>query len=182
MIHETAVIDDGAKIGDGTKIWHFTHVRETAEIGKDCVLGQNIYIDKNVKIGNNVHIQNNVSVYECVELEDDVFCAPSMVFTNVKNPRCGFPTNNRSYKKTLIKKGATLGANCTIVCGVTVGENAFVGAGSVVTHDVPKYSLVIGVPAKVVGYVCDCGLRLKKLTPNTWRCGCGRIFDQGFFD
>lgn len=178
MIHETAVVDDGAKIGEGTKVWHFSHIRESAEIGKDCVLGQNVYIDANVKIRNNVHVQNNVSVYEGVEIEDDVFCAPSMVFTNVKTPRCGFPTNN--YKKTLIKKGATLGANCTIVCGITVGENAFVGAGAVVTKDVPKHTLVVGVPAKVIGYVCECGLLLGELTHELWRCKCGRIYDEDF--
>ena len=186
MIHETAVVDKGAEIGEGTKVWHFSHIRESVIIGKNCVIGQNVYIDANVKIGNNVHIQNNVSVYECVEIEADVFCGPSMVFTNVKKPRCAFPTSNSCYQKTLIKKGATLGANCTIICGVTVGENAFVGAGSVVTKNVPKHTLVMGVPTKRAGYVCECGtVLIHNVFPDRteWDCdNCGKKYSSSFIE
>lgn len=156
--HETAVIDDGAVIGKDTKIWHFCHVMPGAVIGERCVLGQNVFVASNVIIGDNVHIQNNVSVYEGVVLEDDVFCGPSMVFTNVKYPRSGFPVSGPDeYAKTLVRRGATLGANCTIVCGVEIGENAVVGAGAVVTKDVPPHAVVTGVPGRRVGFVCACG-------------------------
>lgn len=148
--HETAIVDDGAKIGDGTRIWHWAHVCGAAKIGEKCSLGQNVFVGNKVSIGNNVKIQNNVSVYDNVTLEDDVFCGPSMVFTNVYNPRSAISRKNE-YRDTLVKKGATLGANCTIVCGVTIGEYAFVGAGAVVTKDVPDYALVVGVPAKQIG-------------------------------
>ena len=157
--HETAIIDEGAKIGKDTRIWHWTHICEGAQIGEKCSLGQNVFVGNKVVIGNNVKIQNNVSVYDCVTLEDDVFCGPSMVFTNVYNPRSAIPRKDE-YKSTLIKKGATLGANCTIVCGVTIGKYAFVGAGAVVTRDVPDYALVVGVPARQVGEMDETGERM----------------------
>lgn len=157
--HPTSLIDDGASIGDGTKIWHFSHVCKGAHIGKNCVLGQNVYIGPNVSIGNNVKIQNNVSVYEDVVLEDDVFCGPSAVFTNVMNPRSHISRKNE-FKKTLVKKGATIGANATVVCGVTIGEYAFIGAGAVVTKDVLSHALVHGNPARLQGWMCQCGEKL----------------------
>ena len=160
FVHESSYIDDNVEIGEGTKIWHFCHIIRGSKIGKNCVLGQNVMVGPRVKVGNNVKIQNNVSVYEGVELEDDVFCGPSMVFTNVINPRA-FVERKREFRKTLVKRGATIGANATIVCGVTIGEYAFVGAGAVVTKDVPPYALVVGVPAKQIGFVCKCGERLE---------------------
>ena len=156
MIHETAVVDEGAVIGDGTNVWHFTHISSGAVIGHDCRFGQNVFVGRDVKIGNNVKIQNNVSVYEGVTLEDDVFCGPSMVFTNVSAPRSAFPKGG-VYEKTLVRRGATLGANSTIVSGVTLGEHAFIGAGSVVTKDVPDFALVYGNPAQRRGWRCPCG-------------------------
>lgn len=172
--HPTAVVDEGARVGKGTKIWHFCHVSATSVIGERCVLGQNVYVGPNVRIGNNVHIQNNVSVYEGVTLEDDVFCGPSMVFTNVRDPRAAFPrASSAEYERTLVKRGASLGANCTVVCGVTIGEHAFVAAGAVVTKDVPPYALVVGVPARLAGYVCACGERLGKIKEGA-RVTCGR--------
>ena len=160
FIHDSAVVDDGAKIGCKTRIWHFVHVCSGAKIGKGCSLGQNVFIGNKVSIGDNVKIQNNVSVYDNVSLEDDVFCGPSMVFTNVYNPRSGIERKSE-YRNTLIKRGATLGANCTIVCGVTVGTYAFVGAGAVVNKDVPPYALVAGVPAKQIGWISEYGERLE---------------------
>lgn len=157
--HATAVIDDGAKIGANTRVWHFSHICSGAVIGEGCSFGQNVFVGNDVKIGNNVKVQNNVSIYDAVTIEDDVFCGPSMVFTNVYNPRSAISRKNE-YRKTLIKRGATLGANSTIVCGVTVGEYAFIGAGAVVNRDVPPYSLMLGVPAKRVGWMCFCGNRL----------------------
>lgn len=157
--HETALIDEGATIGNGTRIWHWTHICAQANIGSDCSLGQNVYIGNQVKIGNNVKIQNNVSVYDNVTLEDDVFCGPSMVFTNVYNPRSAV-SRKHEYRDTLIKKGATLGANCTIVCGVIIEEYAFIGAGAVITRDVPAYALMIGVPARQIGWMSRFGERL----------------------
>jgi UDP-2-acetamido-3-amino-2,3-dideoxy-glucuronate N-acetyltransferase len=159
FVHPTATIDPGAEIGEGTKIWHYSHIMNGAKIGKNCVLGQNVFIGRNVKIGDNVKIQNNVSVYEGVELEDYVFCGPSMVFTNVINPRSEIERKNE-FRRTLVRRGATLGANCTIICGVTIGKYAFVGAGAVVTKDVPDYALVVGVPARLVGWICECGYKL----------------------
>lgn len=157
FVHESSYVDDGVKIGDNTKIWHFCHVQKGAVIGERCSLGQNVNISNNVKIGNGVKIQNNVSVYEGVELEDDVFCGPSMVFTNDLTPRAKYPKGSSNYKRTLIKKGATIGANATVVCGHTLGEWCTVAAGAVVTKDVPPHALVAGVPAKQIGWVCECG-------------------------
>lgn len=156
-VHESSYIDDGVTIGENTKIWHFCHIQKGAVIGANCSLGQNVNISSNVKIGNGVKIQNNVSVYEGVELEDYVFCGPSMVFTNDLTPRAKYPKGSANYKKTLIKKGATIGANATIVCGHTLGEWCTIAAGAVVTKDVPAHALVAGVPAKQIGWVCECG-------------------------
>jgi UDP-2-acetamido-3-amino-2,3-dideoxy-glucuronate N-acetyltransferase len=157
--HPTAIIDAGAQIGDGTRIWHWVHVCGGAKIGAQCSLGQNVFVGNRVTIGDNVKIQNNVSVYDNVMLEDEVFCGPSMVFTNVYNPRSAVSRKN-DYRHTLVRRGATLGANCTIVCGITVGEYAFVGAGSVVNRDVPAFALVVGVPARQVGWMSRFGERL----------------------
>jgi UDP-2-acetamido-3-amino-2,3-dideoxy-glucuronate N-acetyltransferase len=165
VIHESAYVDDGAKIGADTKVWHFCHILGGAVIGERCSLGQNVVVMNGVKIGNNVKIQNNVSVYEGVELSDDVFCGPSMVFTNVVNPRSHVSRKNE-YKKTLVGRGATIGANATIICGVTLGEYAFVGAGSVITKDIPAYGLMVGVPARRIGWMCQCGERLSDKNPS----------------
>lgn len=160
--HETACIDHGAHIGAGTKIWHFSHVMPNAKIGKNCSLGQNVYVANNVVIGDNCKIQNNVSLYEGVILEDFVFCGPSMVFTNIKTPRCEFPRNtSKDYQPTLIKRGASIGANATVVCGVTLNEYAFVAAGAVVTKDVSAYGMVAGVPANLIGWMSAYGDVLK---------------------
>ena len=157
--HDTAIIDDGAQLGAGTKVWHFSHVCAGARIGQGCSLGQNVFVGNDVVIGSGVKIQNNVSVYDAVTLEDDVFCGPSMVFTNVFNPRSAVVRKNE-YRRTLVKRGATLGANCTIVCGSTVGEYAFVGAGAVVSRDVKPYALMVGVPARQIGWMSRHGERL----------------------
>ncbi len=163
FVHEKAVVDDNVEIGDGTKIWHFSHVQSGAKIGKKCVLGQNVNIANNVTIGNFVKIQNNVSVYEGVTLEDYVFCGPSMVFTNILDPRCKYPqVGAEFYINTLVKEGASLGANSTIVCGHTIGKHAFIAAGAVVASDVPDYALMMGVPAKQKGWMCECGEILPK--------------------
>jgi UDP-2-acetamido-3-amino-2,3-dideoxy-glucuronate N-acetyltransferase len=159
QIHPSAIVDDGAQIGQGSRIWHFSHICSGAKIGEACSLGQNVYVSPTVTIGHRVKIQNNVSVYDKVHLEDDVFCGPSMVFTNVYNPRAAIERKHE-YRETLVKKGATLGANCTIVCGVTIGEYAFVGAGAVITKDVPAYALMVGVPAKQIGWMSASGHRL----------------------
>ena len=158
FVHESAYIDEGAQIGKGTKIWHFCHVMGKAKIGHNCSLGQNVLVANNVVIGNNCKIQNNVSLYEGVILEDYVFCGPSMVFTNIKTPRCEFPRNTSAdYLTTLVKRGASIGANATIVCGVTLHEYAFVAAGAVVTKNVPAYGMVAGVPAKIIGWMSAYG-------------------------
>ena len=157
--HPTAVIDEGAVIGAGSKIWHFAHVMSGARIGAGCSLGQNVFVADGTTIGNNVKVQNNVSIYECVHIEDDVFCGPSMVFTNVMNPR-SHVTRKNEYMTTRVGRGASLGANCTVVCGNDVGRFAFVGAGAVVTKDVPDFALVVGVPGRVVGYMSAHGERL----------------------
>lgn len=159
FIHESAYVDDGAVIGEDTRIWHFCHVNAGAVIGERCSLGQNVVVMPGTKIGHNVKIQNNVSVYEGVEMEDDVFCGPSMVFTNVINPR-SHVSRKHEYRRTLVRRGVSIGANATIVCGTTLGEYAFVGAGAVVSRDVKPYALVVGVPARQVGWVCACGERL----------------------
>lgn len=158
--HPTAIIDEGAQIGEGTRIWHWVHISAQAKIGTYCSFGQNVYVGNQVIIGNNVKVQNNVSVYDNVTLEDDVFCGPSMVFTNVYNPRSAI-TRKDEYRNTLVKQGATLGANCTIVCGVTIGKYAFIGAGAVVNRDVPDYALMVGVPARQIGWMSRFGEQLK---------------------
>lgn len=158
-IHPSAIVDPGADVGEGTRIWHFSHVCAGARIGRDCSLGQGVYVAADVVIGDRVKIQNQVSVYDGVRLEDEVFCGPSMVFTNVLNPRAGVP-RKAEYRPTHVRRGATLGANCTVVCGATIGEYAFVGAGAVVRGDVPAYALVLGVPARLVGWMSRNGQRL----------------------
>jgi len=160
FIHESSYIDNNVIIGEGTKIWHFCHIQSGAVIGKGCSLGQNVNVSNNVKIGNYVKIQNNVSLYEGVVLEDYVFCGPSMVFTNDLTPRSKYPKGNSGYKRTLVKEGATIGANATIVCGHTIGRNAMIAAGSVISKDVPDRALMAGVPARQVGWVCECGQKL----------------------
>lgn len=159
FVHKSAYIDEGGSIGKGTKIWHFSHIMKGAEIGKDCKIGQNVMIGPEVRIGDKVKIQNNVSIYKGVTLEDEVFCGPSCVFTNVFNPRSAIPRMNELLP-TLVKKGATIGANATIICGNNIGRYAFIGAGTVVTKDVTDYALVYGNPAKLKGWVCECGQRL----------------------
>lgn len=159
FVHESSYVDDGAKVGNGTKIWHFCHVMPGAEIGSNCNLGQNVVVMPRTTIGNNVKIQNNVSIYEGVVLEDDVFCGPSCVFTNVLNPR-SHVSRRSEFQTTLVRKGTTIGANATVVCGVTLGEYSFIAAGAVVTSDVSPYGLMVGVPARRVGWMCRCGERL----------------------
>jgi UDP-2-acetamido-3-amino-2,3-dideoxy-glucuronate N-acetyltransferase len=159
FVHESSYVDSGACVGAGTKIWHFCHLMPGAVVGRSCSLGQNVFVGSNVVIGNNVKIQNNVSIYDNVTLEDDVFCGPSMVFTNVINPR-SHVSRKDEYRNTLVQRGASIGANATIVCGHTIGSYAFIGAGSVVTSDVPSFALVYGNPARQHGYVCRCGVKL----------------------
>ncbi|MDP3716251.1 MAG: acyltransferase [Acidobacteriota bacterium] len=159
FVHESSYVDEGCEIGEGSKVWHFSHVMSGARIGKRCNIGQNVVISPQVVIGDNVKIQNNVSIYTGVILEDDVFCGPSMVFTNVVNPR-SHVSRKDEYKTTLVKQGASLGANTTIVCGHTIGRFAFIGAGSVVTKDIPDYALVVGNPGRISGWMCNCGVKL----------------------
>lgn len=173
--HPTAVIDEGAEIGEGTRIWHFSHVMSGSRMGANCNLGQNVVISPDVTIGNNVKIQNNVSVYTGVELEDDVFCGPSMVFTNVVNPR-SHVVRRHEYKRTLVRKGASIGANATVVCGVTLGRYCFIGAGAVVTRDVPEHALMVGVPAERIGWMCYCGVRLEGKDSPVTCSACGRQY------
>ena len=175
FVHESAYVDDGAQIGAGTKIWHFCHVLSGAVIGARSSLGQNVVVMSGTRIGDNVKIQNNVSIYEGVELEDDVFCGPSMVFTNVINPRSHVSRKNE-YRRTVVRRGATIGANATIVCGVTLGAFSFIGAGAVITKDVAPFALMTGVPARRVGWMCQCGARLSATGAGT--CGaCGSVFE-----
>lgn len=178
FIHPSAVVDDPATIGPGTHIWHFCHIMGGAVLGTGCNLGQNVFVDRTARIGNNVKIQNNVSVYSNVTLEDDVFCGPSMVFTNVSRPRSAFPKSGPGeYDSTLVKQGATLGANCTIVCGHTVGAWAFIGAGAVVTTDTPDYALVVGNPARRIGWMCKCGDRLPTGKGAVTCDACHRVYE-----
>ena len=158
-IHPSAIVDAGAVLGDGCRVWHFVHISAGARIGNDCSFGQNVYVGNDVRIGNRVKIQNNVSVYDAVTLEDEVFCGPSMVFTNVYNPRAALARKDE-YRRTRVKRGATLGANCSIVCGITIGEFAFIGAGAVVNRDVPDFALMLGVPARQAGWMSRFGERL----------------------
>lgn len=160
FVHESSYIDEPCEIGEGTKIWHFSHVMRDSKIGRRCNIGQNVVISPDVRIGDNVKIQNNVSVYTGVELEDDVFCGPSMVFTNVVNPR-SHVSRKDEYRRTLVKRGASIGANATVVCGNTIGRYAFIGAGAVVTRDIPDYALVVGNPGRIAGWMCQCGLKLE---------------------
>jgi UDP-2-acetamido-3-amino-2,3-dideoxy-glucuronate N-acetyltransferase len=175
--HESSFIDEGSEIGDDTKIWHFCHVMPGARIGRSCTIGQNVMIASGVVIGDNVKIQNNVSLYTGVVLEDDVFCGPSVVFTNVVNPRSHVPRKHE-YQATLVKRGASIGANATLVCGHTIGRFAFIGAGAVVTRDVPDYALLVGNPGRVSGWICACGIKLATArTPSTVACStCGRQY------
>lgn len=175
FVHKSSYIDEGVQIGVGTKIWHFCHIQRGAVIGENCSLGQNVNISNNVLVGDGCKIQNNVSIYEGVELEDYVFCGPSCVFTNDLTPRARYPKGAAKYKKTLIKTGASIGANATIVCGHTIGEWAMIGAGAVVASDVPAHALMLGVPARQADWVCTCGMRLH----GSLRCAhCGRGFRE----
>lgn len=173
FVHPTSVLDDDVEIGEGTKVWHFSHIQSGARIGKNCSFGQNVNIANHVKIGNGVKIQNNVSVYEGVELEDYVFCGPSCVFTNDLTPRAKYPKGSIGYKKTVIREGASIGANATIVCGHEVGKWALIGAGAVVTENVPAHALMLGIPARRRGWVCECG----EVLDENLSCGiCGRKY------
>lgn len=176
FIHESAYVDDGAVLGDDTRVWHFCHVMSGAVVGERCSLGQNVVVMSGVTLGDNVKVQNNVSIYEGVVIESDVFCGPSMVFTNVINPR-SHVSRRHEYMRTLVRRGASIGANATIVCGSTLGEYCFVGAGAVVTADVPAFALVVGVPARRIGWVCACGVRLPA-GPAPACAGCGRAYDE----
>jgi len=177
FVHDSSYVDAGARIGTGTKIWHFCHVMPGAVIGERCSLGQNVVVMPGTRIGNNVKIQNNVSIYEGVTLEDDVFCGPSCVFTNVMNPR-SHVSRKHEYRPTLVRRGSSIGANATIVCGVTLGEYAFIGAGAVVTSDVPPYALMVGVPARRVGWMCQCGERLSLVSGEAACPVCGSRYQE----
>ena len=177
FVHESSYVDDGAEIGAGTKVWHFSHVMPGAVIGERCNLGQNVVVMPGTKIGNNVKIQNNVSIYEGVELEDDVFCGPSCVFTNVMNPRSHI-SRKHEYRRTLVQRGSSIGANATIVCGTSLGEFCFIGAGAVVTSDVLPFALMVGVPARRVGWVCQCGLRLTLQDGKATCKECGSKYEE----
>jgi UDP-2-acetamido-3-amino-2,3-dideoxy-glucuronate N-acetyltransferase len=175
IVHESSYVDEGVIIGAGTKVWHFSHIQKGAKIGEMCSLGQNVNISNNVIIGKGVKIQNNVSVYEGVELEDYVFCGPSMVFTNDLTPRCKYPKGAAGYRQTLVKHGASIGANATIVCGNIIGRWAMIGAGAVVTSNVPNHALMLGIPAKQEGWACTCG----EILPDNLECiTCGRLFEK----
>lgn len=176
FVHESAYVDEGARIGTGTKVWHFCHVMPGAVIGEGCTLGQNVVVMSHVRVGNRVKVQNNVSLYEGVELEDDVFCGPSSVFTNVSTPRAAI-SRRSEFQTTRVRRGATIGANATIVCGVTLGKYCFIGAGAVVTSDVLPFALMVGVPARRVGWMCRCGERLHVMTSRGVCDRCGLEFD-----
>jgi UDP-2-acetamido-3-amino-2,3-dideoxy-glucuronate N-acetyltransferase len=177
FVHQSSYVDDGAVIGKGTKIWHFSHVMPGAVIGDGCSLGQNVVVMPGTRLGNNVKVQNNVSIYEGVVLEDDVFCGPSCVFTNVINPRSQVPRKSE-YLPTLVRRGASIGANATVICGSTIGEYAFIGAGAVVRGDVPPYALVVGVPARQMGWMCRCGVRLTLKSGAATCSACGREYHE----
>lgn len=178
QIHESAYVDEPCEIGAGTRIWHFSHIMRDTRIGENCNLGQNVVVSPGVVLGNNVKVQNNVSIYTGVVLEDDVFCGPSVVFTNVRTPRSAFPRNTEDdFLETRIKRGVSLGANCTIVCGVTIGESAFVAAGAVVTRDVAPHALVAGTPARRIGWVCACGVTLEFLQKQAGCADCDRRYE-----
>ena len=177
--HESAYVDEGCVVGAGTKIWHFCHLSKGSKVGDNCSLGQNVFVAPKVIVGNGVKIQNNVSLYEGVELEDYVFCGPSMVFTNVKTPRSAFPRNQSTdYARTLVQHGASIGANATIVCGITVGKWSFIAAGAVVTKDVPAYAMIAGVPGRLIGWACECGATLKFVTESTACKDCDRGYER----
>lgn len=176
FLHESSFIDEDVQIGEDTKIWHFSHIQRGARIGTRCSLGQNVNVSNNVRIGDGCKLQNNVSLYEGVELESDVFCGPSCVFTNDLTPRAKYPKGAANYKRTLVKEGASIGANATIVCGHTIGRHAMIGAGAVVVSDVPDYALMLGVPAKFAGYVCKCGERLAFQNGRACCSVCGRRY------
>ena len=181
FVHQTSIVDDGAQIGEGTSIWHFSNIMKDAQIGRKCIIGQNVFVGSVVKIGNCCKIQNNVSLYKGVIIEDDVFCGPSCVFTNVYNPRA-FIERKHEFRPTLFKKGTTVGANATIICGVTIGRYALIGAGAVVKENVPDYALVVGIPAKQIGWICKCGIKLKDFdsdkTTKCESCGCKYILED----
>ena len=178
FVHASSYVDEGCEIGEGTKIWHFCHVQSGARIGKGCSLGQNVNISNNVVVGDGCKLQNNVSLYEGVELEDNVFCGPSCVFTNDLTPRAKYPKGRANYKRTLIREGASIGANATVVCGHTVGRCAMIGAGAVVACNVPDYALMLGVPARIAGYVCRCGERLHFEDGKATCPVCGRKYEM----
>ncbi|HAV92504.1 TPA: N-acetyltransferase [candidate division WOR-3 bacterium] len=182
FVHQSSYVDKGAKIGEGTKIWHFSHIMQGAVIGKNCIIGQSVTVENRAVVGDRVKIQNNVSVYGLVTVEDDVFLGPSMVFTNDLNPRAPYPKHGE-WVPTLVKKGASIGANATIVCGITIGKWAFIGAGAVVTKNVPDYFIAVGNPAKIVGYMCECGYKMRNIkhpveSKTEYKCQkCGRIYE-----
>jgi UDP-2-acetamido-3-amino-2,3-dideoxy-glucuronate N-acetyltransferase len=177
FVHPSAIVDEGAEIGAGTKIWHFTHIMAGARIGKNCILGQNVFIGSGAILGDNIKVQNNVSIYDGTILEDDVFCGPSMVFTNVFNPR-SFISRRKEFRKSLVKKGATIGANVTVICGNTIGQYAFIGAGSVVTKDVPDHALVYGNPGKVKGWICQCAEEITFRSGKAVCKACGKKYKK----